>query len=95
MNTKLCHCCCCFASTESLVRYRLLSEPEISNLLKSTTSTNSLQASQQQNHQPSAVHMPSPTTPIKSADFVQSPSLPCTNNENDSQNHNNNNLIQA
>ncbi|CAO1337096.1 unnamed protein product [Diamesa serratosioi] len=83
-------------NNKSLVRYRLLSEPEISNILKSTTSTNSLQASQQQNHQPSAVHMPSPTTSIKSADsFVQSPSLPCTNNENDSQNHNNNNLIQA
>lgn len=89
------------------MRYRLLSEPEISNLLKSTISNHSIQQ-EQSSHKEEEDEV----SPLSDLDMLKinlkdqqqqqqhqqqpppSSSL-CTTNDKKSQNRNNNNLVQA
>lgn len=81
--------------TESLVRYRLLSEPELSNLLKTTLSNGSLQSAN--SHQPdpenASSELDSPENLINEQKLTRL--LATDDNDNNSQNRNNNNLVQT
>lgn len=81
--------------TESLVRYRLLSEPEISNLLKTTISNHSIQSSHQQQQQQSSHNEESSSDlDMPKNNMKDQHNSVCTNNDKKSQNRNNN-TIQA
>lgn len=83
------------SSIESLVRYRLLSEPELSNLLKTTLSNGSLQSSkcqQKSQDEPEASDVEFTENLLNEQ---KSPRLATDNNDNNSQNRNNNNLVQT
>lgn len=73
--------------TESLVRYRLLSEPELSILLKTTLSNGSIQSS-------TNGRQPDPEN-ASSSDMPENGLLEMDDNDNNSQNRNNNNLVQS
>lgn len=78
------------------MRYRLLSEPELSNLLKTTLSNGSLQSSKGQqtsNDEPTSSDLDLPESSI---DEQKPPRLLANDkNDNNSQNRNNNNLVQT
>lgn len=84
-------------SIESLIRYRLLSEPELSNLLKTTLSNGSLQSSKCQQKseddtESTISKLELPENSLSDQEF----SLIADTNDNNSQNrNNNNNLVQT
>ncbi|KAG5675324.1 hypothetical protein PVAND_005235 [Polypedilum vanderplanki] len=84
-------------TSKSLVRYRLLSEPEISNLLKTTISNHSIQQ-EQSSHKEEEDMSNLDMLKFNLKDQQQQPpqhnSL-CTTNDKKSQNRNNNNLVQT
>jgi hypothetical protein len=81
------------------VRYRLLSEPELSNLLKTTLSNGSLQSSNSQ-QKPIDEPAENASSDLDAAENLikeqKSPRLLATDkNDNNSQNRHNNNLVQT
>lgn len=83
---------------ESLVRYRLLSEPELCNLLKTTFSNGSLQSSKcQPIDEPAEDASSSDTNAAENLiEEQKSPRLLATDdNDNNSQNRHNNNIVQT
>lgn len=80
--------------SESLVRYRLLSEPELSSLLKTTISNHSIQSSQQSSHRDESSDLDMPKCNVMDQKNNSS-SCTTSNNDKKSQNRSNNNMVQA
>lgn len=85
--------------TESLVRYRLLSEPELSNLLKTTTLSSGSLQSPICDQQPSKCEPENASTSTSDTDLIneqKSPRLVAVDdNDNRSQNRSNNNFVET
>lgn len=78
---------------ESLVRYRLLSEPELCNLFKTTLSNSSLQSSK---YQQKPIDDASPSDLNAAESLIKEQKSPrLDDNDNNSQNRHNNNLVQT
>lgn len=82
------------------MRYRLLSEPELCNLLKTTLSNGSLQSQQKPTDEPNEQASPSDAGVSAAAENPmkeqKSPRpLATDDNDNNSQNRHNNNLVQT
>lgn len=100
INLKSIGLCLLNQLTESLVRYRLLSEPELSNLLKTTLSNGSLQSAPICHQPPKDEAENVASAELDLTDNLikeqKSPRLLATDdNDNNSQNRNNNNLVQT